>query len=282
MRRWLPGAALGLTLAMSAVACNKPKPAEPPPKQDETTSPAEQLAAIKKEVLAAQDEYFKAATELDDKKKEDVEKAEKLYKEFSKKQEEGFAKALEIARADPKSDAGFAALEWLLTNPRAYYTDVGKSAMELTAEYHAGNPKVAPAVRSIANMAQYQGSSGHPAVTALLKAVAEKNPDRTAKGYAAMGLAGQSVGDFHTAEHKNGPDVEKLAAETETKLEALAKDYGDLSDVGDWAKGELFALRNLRVGKVAPDIEGEDVDGVKFKLSDYRGKVVVLDFWGDW
>jgi cytochrome oxidase Cu insertion factor (SCO1/SenC/PrrC family) len=36
------------------------------------------------------------------------------------------------------------------------------------------------------------------------------------------------------------------------------------------------------IGKVAPDIEGVDVDGKKFKLSDYRGKVVVLDFWGDW
>ncbi|MBT7257007.1 MAG: redoxin domain-containing protein [Planctomycetaceae bacterium] len=34
--------------------------------------------------------------------------------------------------------------------------------------------------------------------------------------------------------------------------------------------------------KVAPEIAAEDIDGVKFKLSDYRGKVVVLDFWGDW
>jgi len=39
---------------------------------------------------------------------------------------------------------------------------------------------------------------------------------------------------------------------------------------------------SLAIGKVAPEIEGEDVDGKKFKLSDYRGKVVVLDFWGDW
>jgi predicted Zn finger-like uncharacterized protein len=38
----------------------------------------------------------------------------------------------------------------------------------------------------------------------------------------------------------------------------------------------------LSVGKVVPDIEGEDIDGQKFKLSDYRGKVVVLDFWGHW
>lgn len=36
------------------------------------------------------------------------------------------------------------------------------------------------------------------------------------------------------------------------------------------------------VGKVAPNIVGTDADGVKFQLKDYRGKVVVLDFWGEW
>jgi thiol-disulfide isomerase/thioredoxin len=36
------------------------------------------------------------------------------------------------------------------------------------------------------------------------------------------------------------------------------------------------------VGKVAPDIEGEDADGLRFELSDYRGKVVVLTFSGNW
>jgi predicted Zn finger-like uncharacterized protein len=38
----------------------------------------------------------------------------------------------------------------------------------------------------------------------------------------------------------------------------------------------------LEIGNEAPDIEGEDLDGVPFKLSDYRGKVVMLDFWGNW
>ena len=38
----------------------------------------------------------------------------------------------------------------------------------------------------------------------------------------------------------------------------------------------------LGIGQVAPDITGGDVDGKAFKLSDYRGKIVVLDFWGDW
>jgi hypothetical protein len=36
------------------------------------------------------------------------------------------------------------------------------------------------------------------------------------------------------------------------------------------------------VGQPAPDTEGQDLDGTHFRLSDYRGKVVLLDFWGDW
>lgn len=36
------------------------------------------------------------------------------------------------------------------------------------------------------------------------------------------------------------------------------------------------------VGKLAPEIVGEDIDGKPMKLSDYRGKVVMLDFWGNW
>ena len=38
----------------------------------------------------------------------------------------------------------------------------------------------------------------------------------------------------------------------------------------------------IQVGTRAPEIEGEDIQGTKFKLSDYRGKVVMLDFWGNW
>jgi AhpC/TSA family len=41
-------------------------------------------------------------------------------------------------------------------------------------------------------------------------------------------------------------------------------------------------VEGLQVGNLAPDIENEDLDGETFKLSDYRGKVVMLDFWGNW
>jgi len=48
------------------------------------------------------------------------------------------------------------------------------------------------------------------------------------------------------------------------------------------AERNLFELRSLAIGQVAPDISGVDIQDVAFKLSDYRGKVVVLDFWGHW
>jgi len=39
---------------------------------------------------------------------------------------------------------------------------------------------------------------------------------------------------------------------------------------------------DLEPGKLAPEIIGVDTSGQPMRLSDYRGKVVVLDFWGDW
>jgi peroxiredoxin len=44
----------------------------------------------------------------------------------------------------------------------------------------------------------------------------------------------------------------------------------------------LFRIRHLSVGKPAPEITGTDAEGRSFKLSDFRGRVVVLDFFADW
>ncbi len=55
-----------------------------------------------------------------------------------------------------------------------------------------------------------------------------------------------------------------------------------LSSTSAMAQAKKLSPADLAVGKLAPEISGVDVDGRKFKLSDYRGKVVVLDFWGDW
>jgi RNA polymerase sigma factor (sigma-70 family) len=47
-------------------------------------------------------------------------------------------------------------------------------------------------------------------------------------------------------------------------------------------RAELDEIRNLAVGKPAPEIVGTDIDGQPFKLSDYRGKVILLTFWAGW
>ncbi|MEO6851159.1 MAG: TlpA disulfide reductase family protein, partial [Mucilaginibacter sp.] len=50
---------------------------------------------------------------------------------------------------------------------------------------------------------------------------------------------------------------------------------------------KLFADRsaqviNTKVGKAAPQFVGEDSLGRSFRLSDYKGKVVLLDLWASW
>lgn len=91
----------------------------------------------------------------------------------------------------------------------------------------------------------------------------------------------QGVAAYVKSQDRSLPDDEKLA-----ELKFALANIGDVEfrgqKIAERAKGSLYELENLRVGQVAGEIEGEDQEGVPFKLSDYRGKVVVLDFWGDW
>jgi hypothetical protein len=49
-----------------------------------------------------------------------------------------------------------------------------------------------------------------------------------------------------------------------------------------WFARKPHPTTALSSGLPAQEIEGADVDGGRFKLSDYRGQVVMLDFWGNW
>jgi hypothetical protein len=40
--------------------------------------------------------------------------------------------------------------------------------------------------------------------------------------------------------------------------------------------------RGTEPGDTIYEISGKDFDGVNFSLNDYAGKVVMVDFWGDW
>ena len=64
-------------------------------------------------------------------------------------------------------------------------------------------------------------------------------------------------------------------------LRRVIKDYADLYPARE-AEGHFFEKEHLQVGKTPPDFEATDHEGKTFRLSDYRGKVVVLEFWGFW
>lgn len=73
----------------------------------------------------------------------------------------------------------------------------------------------------------------------------------------------------------------------ESLLRKAIRDYNDIEirpgvTVGSQANGVLTELLTLSVGKLAPETKGLDQDGVRFKLSDYRGKVVLLYFWSEY
>jgi len=75
-------------------------------------------------------------------------------------------------------------------------------------------------------------------------------------------------------------------AEGRDCLEAVVAEYGE-AQRGDStykaaAEGYLFELDNLQIGMSAPDFESIDENGAKWRLSDYKGKVIVVDFWGNW
>lgn len=110
-------------------------------------------------------------------------------------------------------------------------------------------------------------------VNAAYATIIEKNPSALVKAHALYSRARMTLRD------KSASDEAKDAANADI---ATAGELAKGTPLGWRIEGPEFVKNNLQVGMVAPDIEGVDLDGVPFKLSDYRGKVVVLDFWGDW
>ena len=173
----------------------------------------------------------------------------------------------DLAVAHPDSDAAVDALVWVSQNDRGEKGDAANSKL-LTA--HANSPKILP----IVFMMMYgQGDSAEPQLRGLLQ-----SSEKTTRGVAAYAL-----GSLLMRQDETSTEAKEL-------LQSVVDEYADVSfdmrgrdfEIAPKAEGALFALNNLQIGMEAPDIEGSDLDGVDFKLSDYRGKVVLLDFWGNW
>jgi hypothetical protein len=78
----------------------------------------------------------------------------------------------------------------------------------------------------------------------------------------------------------------KKDEESQPEAEKLFQSFVDGPDknplFADRAKEELAEMKVRGIGKPVPDIAGDDLDSKSFKLSDYKGKVILLDFWAFW
>lgn len=261
-------------------------------------SRAARLDAVKADVATADAEVAAARARLGDPNHEDAE-LERLRGAAAERHRAGFADAMRVATEDPSSDVAFEALSWVLQHaPEVYRVAEGKAALEMVARFHAADPRVGAAVARVAHYPPFgfpgddkRAEAAYRPAMDLFDAVLRHNPDRTARGQAAIGMAWQALRARGAALAKKAPDEERLRLEAVARFEAVVKGYGDCPyldgnkqtpTLGDRARQELFELRNLQPGQLAPEIVGGDVEGRHLRLGDYRGKVVMLVFWAAW
>ncbi len=184
---------------------------------------------------------------------------DRIYSGFQASAEVLVDQVLAIAAADHAEvglAAAGAALKMNMTKAQR------ASLVETLSEHHATGNGIIDLVPSLRRV-------GGKTVDALLQKILAENPAKAAKGSALFVLAQRANEDAR-----------------EALFEQCVADYADVEvggqKLGAMAAAKLYAFRNIRVGGTPPDIVGQDMDGAAFKLSDYRGKVVVLDFWGFW
>jgi hypothetical protein len=259
---------------MAAGAC-----AADEPKKDEPKSLADQIAAIKKEHQEREKKFYDDLRTFRDDNKKVGELNDEYHKSTRKQAEELTA----LIKARGKESAAFEGILVLVGELRYALDD---DLVQLVLKQHLANDKMG----SLCFELRYRSTESW--AEKVLKEVAEKHPQKEVQGQAVYAL-----GVYHR--YRAQPFGEKLSEEEEAKRMAEAarhftevtKNYAGVktpdgkATLGDKAASELVRIKNLpnlKVGKTAPDIVGEDIDGKKFKLSDYRGKVVLLDFWGHW
>jgi len=76
---------------------------------------------------------------------------------------------------------------------------------------------------------------------------------------------------------RDEPSVEAKALVEQDKAGQTVGVDAQLDD-----NGELVPWSPPKPGELAPDFVAQDLDGNEVKLSDFRGKVVVLNFWATW
>jgi hypothetical protein len=189
-------------------------------------------------------------------------------------------------RDNPETGSGFAraygqeAVETLKKADMAKLAAQGKRYAKQFAENYLGRMKL----DRIAQLCQALSYSTDEVSETFLRILLEKDSRREVQGLASLTLAQELKRRLEMTPAGGEATASQVRAESEQLLRRASEQFGDVKlavggTVGDKAQLELDDIFHLAVGKVAPEIEGQDQEGNKFKVSDYRGKVVLLDFW---
>ena len=181
-----------------------------------------------------------------------------------------------LARDRAGSEDGLGAELWLLRmtwwkrQEGTMATEACAQARRLMEEYGSS--------RQLGRIAEFHYLYGKDQVDAILSELMAVSPHDSVK---AIALHGRSVA-------ARGSREEQTRAAAIPLLEKLQSQYGSLPwryiTFGEIAEAMLspHPKESLQIGKIAPDIVGSNVVGRPMSLHEHRGKVVVLDFWGDW
>jgi len=169
--------------------------------------------------------------------------------------------AIEAAKRFEGDDA-VRLLAWAAVKLR--HPEIARQAVDLLEERHMKSPALVAVLERADMLARLLGRERGPR---FLAKVVEQSPHDVVK---AWSLYWQSVA------------LARRDADASAALLARAAELAEGHWLADKIRAPEFKRTRLQVGMTAPDIAGQDVSGVAFKLSDYRGKVVVLDFWGFW
>jgi thiol-disulfide isomerase/thioredoxin len=201
-----------------------------------------------------------------------IEERTDLFKTYS-------PKFLAVGEKESGTEEGLAALSYVLQMDQA---EAGKAASLLAKDY-AGKPQMAQFVNILKDRSD-EGS------IELLKAIVEKQTDKKVQAKACLALVG--VCEKAAARAKEIRDNEEArkkaeAAQGKEAVEKLLKNADRVAKDGkEYAKvyAEKFkdVVPDLGIGKPAPEVVSQDLNGKKVKLSELRGKVVVLDIWATW
>jgi hypothetical protein len=232
-------------------------------------TPAEQLKAVKQEWCEKQNEAFRTYG----KAHTGAEKTQLLR--ALPNPNTSAEKALALAEKLPKDPVAVEALVWAATlgsNP------VRNRAINILLRDHVDSDELGPVAESL-------GYSRWPKAEEGLRRLMDKSPHYNVRGLACYSLARQ-LGRKANADGASQAQRDKFNKERLPLLEQVISKYGDIKFQGkmlaDAVPGDVYELKNLMVGMPAPEIEGKDTDGNGVKLRDYRGRVVLLDFWGNW